>query len=161
LTCKENGLQVIEGSYEKLDDYPSHFDCIICSHVLEHVHDPVQALKKIKHALKPGGVLLLSCPNAMSKAGHYFGAHWRGLEAPRHLAIPTAYFLREFLERIGFQVEQHIDHGFPTIRRSLEIRKRALSGLGQYIDGILKVKSFLGSPSPDDVDFIELICINE
>jgi hypothetical protein len=35
-----------------------------------------------------------------------FGAHWRGLEAARHLAIPSAYFLREFLERIGFQVEQ-------------------------------------------------------
>jgi len=156
--CKENGLEVIEGGYEKLDDYPSHFDCIICSHVLEHVHDPVQALKIIKHALKPGGILILSCPNAMSKAGHYFGAHWRGLEAPRHLAIPSAYFLREFLERIGFQVEQHIDHGFPTIRRSLDIRKRALRGQDQHIDGILKVKSFLGSPSPDDVDFIELIC---
>jgi 2-polyprenyl-3-methyl-5-hydroxy-6-metoxy-1,4-benzoquinol methylase len=158
LASKKNGLTVIEGSFENLDDYPSHFDCIICSHVLEHVHDPIAALEKMKCALKPGGVLLLSCPNSMSRAGQYFGVHWRGLEAPRHIAIPSAHFLREFLEKYGFQVEQHITTGFPTIRRSLEIRKKALYADAHSGDGFLKIKGRLGSPSSDDVDFMELIC---
>ncbi len=156
--CRKNGLTVIEGSYEKLDDYPSLFDCIICSHVVEHVHDPMAALEKMKFALKPGGILLLSCPNAMSRAGQYFGVHWRGLEAPRHIAIPSAHFLRGFLEKIGFQVEQHITNGFPTIRRSLGISKKALCADANGGDGFLKVRGQLGSPSSDNVDFIELIC---
>jgi 2-polyprenyl-3-methyl-5-hydroxy-6-metoxy-1,4-benzoquinol methylase len=158
LACKENGLKVIEGSYNKLDDYPSYFDCIICSHVLEHVHSPIEALEKIKHALKPGGVLLLSCPNAMSKAGQYFGVYWRGLEAPRHIAIPSAHFLRTFLEKNGFEVEQFVNNSFPTISKSLNIRKRALYRQAQPRDGIIKVRSLLGPPSSEDVDFIEFIC---
>ncbi len=158
LASKKNGLTVVEGSFEKLDNYPSHFDCIICSHVLEHVHDPIAALEKMKCALKPGGVLLLSCPNSMSKAGQYFGVHWRGLEAPRHIAIPSVPFLRKFLEKSGFQVEQHVPNSFPTIRRSLEIRKNALCADARGGDGFLKFKGRLGSPSSDDVDFIELMC---
>lgn len=158
LTSKKNGLTVIQGSYEKLDNYPSYFDCIICSHVLEHVHDPIAVLEKMKCALKPGGVLLLSCPNSMSKAAQYFGVHWRGFEAPRHIAIPSAHYLREFLEKNGFQVKQHLDDGFPTIRRSMEIRKRALCGRVHDEDEFLKANDILGSPSLDDIDFIELIC---
>lgn len=158
MACKENDLKVIEGSYSKLDDYPSYFDCIICSHVLEHVHSPIEALEKIKHALKPGGVLLLSCPNAMSKAGQYFGVYWRGLEAPRHIAIPSAHFLKTFLEKNGFEVEQFVNNSFPTIGKSLSIRKKALRQRVQGDDGFLKIKSFLSHPSPDNVDFIELIC---
>jgi 2-polyprenyl-3-methyl-5-hydroxy-6-metoxy-1,4-benzoquinol methylase len=157
-SCRKNGLTVIEGSYEKLDDYPSLFDCIICSHVLEHVHDPMAALEKMKLALKPGGILLLSCPNAMSKASQYFGVHWRGLEAPRHIAIPSAHFLRGFLEKIGFQVEQNVFNGFPSLKQSLDIEAQSAALLHDSHKNASTAKQALGSPSPDEVDFIELIC---
>ncbi len=160
-SCKRYGLNVLQGGYERLDDYPSHFDCIIFSHVFEHLHNPLEALTKIKNALKPGGVLLLSCPNAMSRAGAYFGRYWRGLEAPRHIAIPAAHFLREHLEAMGFGVQQRITSSFPSIQESMDIQQRALPASQNQGDSLLKIRHTLGSPSADQVDFIELVCIKQ
>jgi 2-polyprenyl-3-methyl-5-hydroxy-6-metoxy-1,4-benzoquinol methylase len=155
---RKKGITILEGGYETLDNYPSLFDCIICSHVLEHVHDPIAALEKMKLALKPGGVLLLSCPNARSKVSQYFGVHWRGLEAPRHIAIPSAHFLREFFEKSGFQVEENIFNGFPSIQESIDITAQISPSFDDSGEKKLMVKQVLGNPSLDDVDFIELIC---
>jgi 2-polyprenyl-3-methyl-5-hydroxy-6-metoxy-1,4-benzoquinol methylase len=156
---KQRGLNVLQGGYERLDEYLSYFDCIIFSHVLEHVHNPLEALIKIKSALKPGGVLLLSCPNAMSNAGEFFGRYWRGLEAPRHIAIPAANFLRQHLDSIGFGVQQRIIDAYPTIQESMDIQRRALPASQNQSDSLLKIRNILGSPSRDRVDFIEFICI--
>ncbi|WP_371816999.1 class I SAM-dependent methyltransferase [Rhodoferax sp. AJA081-3] len=41
-------------------------DCVVCSHVLEHVHQPLHMLELLLASLKPQGVLLLSVPNAAS-----------------------------------------------------------------------------------------------
>jgi 2-polyprenyl-3-methyl-5-hydroxy-6-metoxy-1,4-benzoquinol methylase len=158
-SSKQRGLNILQGGYERLDDYPSSFDCIIFSHVLEHVHKPLEALTKIKSALKPGGVLLLSCPNSMSKAGEYFGRYWRGLEAPRHIAIPSVHFLRQHLCAMGFSLEQRIRNAFPTIRESMDIQRKALSASQNEIDSLIKIRNTLGLPSRDQVDFIEFICI--
>lgn len=40
------------------------YDCILFSHVLEHVTDPVVALKALGDLLAPGGKLLIAVPNA-------------------------------------------------------------------------------------------------
>lgn len=155
---RKKGLTLLEGGYEVLDNYPSLFDCIICSHVLEHVHKPMAALEKMMGVLKPGGVLLLSCPNARSKASQYFGVHWRGLEAPRHIAIPSAHFLREILEKSGFQVEQNVFNGFPSIQESIDIAAQVSPSFDDSGKKKSMMKQALGSLSLDDVDFIELIC---
>jgi len=42
------------------DDYA---DCIIARHVLEHCVDHVKALKEWSRILKPGGKMVISCPN--------------------------------------------------------------------------------------------------
>jgi SAM-dependent methyltransferase len=39
------------------------WDCVVLTHVLEHLPDPVGALKKIRGLLKPGGVGVLEFPN--------------------------------------------------------------------------------------------------
>jgi len=43
--------------------FPGHaFDVVLCSHVLEHVPDDIQAMKEIRRVLKPGGWALLQVP---------------------------------------------------------------------------------------------------
>jgi SAM-dependent methyltransferase len=38
------------------------FDCVLCSEVLEHVPDDVQAISELRRVLKPGGVLVVTVP---------------------------------------------------------------------------------------------------
>lgn len=40
------------------------YDVVICSEVLEHLFDPVKVTKEIHRLLKPGGIYILSTPNA-------------------------------------------------------------------------------------------------
>lgn len=42
------------------------YDVVACSHVLEHVIDPVDLLRRMKSWLAPGGVLIACVPNALS-----------------------------------------------------------------------------------------------
>ncbi len=39
------------------------FDVILCGDVLEHLVDPWKAIESIKKFLKPGGIMIVSCPN--------------------------------------------------------------------------------------------------
>lgn len=96
----------------KLSDnsWDSEFDHISLSHVLEHVPDPKSLLYRAFQWLKPGGGLYVELPNADATGLSIFGRFWRGLEAPRHFALPSKAALVDAAERIGFLVDrQHID----------------------------------------------------
>ena len=41
------------------------FDCIICSHILEHLYWPEQVLQAAVHSLEPGGLLCVALPNPL------------------------------------------------------------------------------------------------
>jgi SAM-dependent methyltransferase len=42
------------------------YDAVVCSEVLEHLHDPAAALAEIRRVLKPGGHALITVPNWFS-----------------------------------------------------------------------------------------------
>jgi 2-polyprenyl-3-methyl-5-hydroxy-6-metoxy-1,4-benzoquinol methylase len=98
--ARAQGLKVIEGDYRNLKDIASEFDCVICSHVLEHVHQPLDLLEVLTKTLKSNGTLLLSLPNAKSEVRDKFGVYWRGIEAPRHLAIPSLHKIKQILSNL-------------------------------------------------------------
>lgn len=118
------GLVVTQGDYGRLEAFEGVFDCLICSHVIEHVHAPRALLRAIHAALKPGGAALISLPNADSIVLEAVGENWRGLEAPRHLAIPTTRSMHALVEALGFAVEAAPAVHWVTLKESLAIAHR-------------------------------------
>lgn len=41
------------------------FDCIVCSHILEHLYSPAELLSRLRNSLTPDGVLIVALPNAL------------------------------------------------------------------------------------------------
>jgi len=56
------------------------YDCIICTQVLMYIYDTRTALRSMRRALKPGGVLLATFPGISQISRHdmdTFGEYWR------------------------------------------------------------------------------------
>ena len=157
--AKAQGLQVTRGGYELLADYEGQADCVVCSHVLEHVHQPLQLLQLLLTALKPQGVLLLSVPNANSFLRHHYGESWRGLEAPRHMAIPDGEWLAEYLQGQGVRCTQAASYPLETAMESERILRRGDSLLPADMHAAKAVLSRLAAPSLAQQDVTQLICV--
>jgi 2-polyprenyl-3-methyl-5-hydroxy-6-metoxy-1,4-benzoquinol methylase len=125
--ARELGLNIVEGDFRQLKQFENQFDCIICSHVLEHVHFPLELLGMLTQALRPQGLLLLSLPNAKSHVREEFGADWRGLEAPRHIGIPSLQKLTELLKNLEYEDIHQTHVNNLTVVESIRIRNRRLT----------------------------------
>ncbi len=104
------GIAIADVATLEESHWQSEFDHITLAHVLEHVPDPAALLRRLHGWLKPGGTLYLEVPNADATGLAMFGRYWRGLEAPRHFALPSQPALTRALEAAGFASwTQHIN----------------------------------------------------
>jgi SAM-dependent methyltransferase len=100
------GLDVRLGMLEDAAFPDASFDTVILSHTLEHVRDPIAALREIRRVLAPGGALILWLPNADSIEARILGRRWIGYDPPRHLTTFSVATLTSALESTGFRVTQ-------------------------------------------------------
>jgi SAM-dependent methyltransferase len=64
---------------------PETFQLITFQHSLEHIVDPVDALRRARALLAPGGLLAVEVPNWSSwQRSLLFRNRWFGLDLPRH-----------------------------------------------------------------------------
>ena len=104
--ARRTGLDVRQGLFPNPDLDSARFDAVTLNHVLEHLADPIAALREAFRVLKPGGLLSITTPN-LSSAGHRrFGRHWLHLDPPRHLSVFDSATLRLALERCCFSVRE-------------------------------------------------------
>lgn len=62
-TCRKRGLTVHEAPIEKLDMPERSVDVVAAFETLEHLYSPREFLRACHRYLKPGGLIVLSCPN--------------------------------------------------------------------------------------------------
>lgn len=55
---------VVELGMESIPLEDHSVDCVFASHVLEHIHDIISAMREIHRVLKPGGYLVAAVPHA-------------------------------------------------------------------------------------------------
>lgn len=81
----------------------SSFDAVICTEVLEHVPEPIEALREFARILKPGGRLLLTAP--LGSGLHQLPYHYYGGYTPewyKHFAPKFGLKITEISPNGGF-----------------------------------------------------------
>lgn len=101
-SARARGLDVRQGHLQDAGFAEHSFDVTTSSHVIEHVHDPLEFLREQRRILKPGGRLIAVTPNVEGPMHKTWGKHWLGLDPPRHLALFTRSSLRRLASAAGF-----------------------------------------------------------
>lgn len=98
------GIETHVGDLPQCGLPAASFDAVTLSQTIEHLYDPKATLQECLRLLKPGGLLVMTTPNAASLGAREFGACWRGWEAPRHLQLFTVASLEALTRQAGFDV---------------------------------------------------------
>jgi 2-polyprenyl-3-methyl-5-hydroxy-6-metoxy-1,4-benzoquinol methylase len=97
-------LPVFVGDFSQSPYADDFFDALVLWHVLEHLADPVAALRKARQILRPGGLLVIAVPNFESLQARFAGRHWFHLDVPRHYHHFGLKVLRHLLIANGFTI---------------------------------------------------------
>ncbi len=103
--ARERGYNVIAGTLETADlhGHEGHYDLVSMYHVLEHVVDPPDALRRVLRLLRPNGWVVGQLPNKDSWERRIFGRYWVGYHFPRHLQALSRHGLLQLLVEAGFR----------------------------------------------------------
>ena len=102
---RTKGIEILDRGLEEFE--PNSFDLVMLHHVLEHMPDPVSALKEIHKLLPVGRYSLIRIPIA-SFAWEKYREDWYQLDAPRHLYLFREDGFTSLAGRVGFAVDKVI-----------------------------------------------------
>jgi 2-polyprenyl-3-methyl-5-hydroxy-6-metoxy-1,4-benzoquinol methylase len=100
------GFPVHVGRLEQAPPPEHPYDLVVGWMVLEHLHEPVAALRKLREWATRDAWLALSVPNAACYELDLFREKWYALQLPTHLWHFTPATLTKVLERGGWRVER-------------------------------------------------------
>jgi 2-polyprenyl-3-methyl-5-hydroxy-6-metoxy-1,4-benzoquinol methylase len=102
--AQQLGYKVHVGALENAPQPEESYDLVVGWMVLEHLHDPVGSLKKLRDWTKPEAWLALSVPNAGSLDFTLFKDEGFALQLPTHLHHFTTETLAKVLSAGGWQI---------------------------------------------------------
>ncbi|HEY0594057.1 MAG TPA: class I SAM-dependent methyltransferase [Thermoanaerobaculia bacterium] len=106
--ARAGGLRVFTGGIEDAAEPSEPFDLVVAWMAIEHLHDPVAALRKLRGWVRPDGWLALSVPNAASLEFRAFRSAWYALQLPTHLFHFTPGTLAKTLRAGGWERDRVI-----------------------------------------------------
>jgi 2-polyprenyl-3-methyl-5-hydroxy-6-metoxy-1,4-benzoquinol methylase len=131
---------------EQLDLPPASADAVVLLDVLEHLQDPLDALKRLRPLVDGEGVLILSTVNFAGLHARLRGENWPWLIRP-HLHYFTPPTLRALLRNAGFRVVEwslvprsfHLSYVANRARSNLGLLGEASARLSNLVDVKLPV----------------------
>jgi 2-polyprenyl-3-methyl-5-hydroxy-6-metoxy-1,4-benzoquinol methylase len=108
------------------------FDVVVCTEVLEHVPDPIAALKEICRLTQEGGTLLISAPlgsGMHQEPYHYYGGF-------------SKYFYEKYLAEFGCEIIEikpvggllrHVAQEIHRVARTIELSGDTMSIAQRYL----------------------------
>lgn len=131
--CRKQDLDVHQ--YDLGDFNPQKkYNFITCSHVIEHIEDPITYFLKFNELLESDGRVYISTPNFNSYGRMFFKENWRGIDFPRHLH----FFSLESLKNLAKNSDYKKVKFLWDRRQALKIIKNSCK-----ISEFSKIKTFL------------------
>lgn len=147
----ELGLENVTFVLGTFRELPASYraDAGIALEVLEHVPDPLGLLQEVHRVLNPGGLLLLSTPNAVHQHR----------PSPFHLQEFPASAVDQLLRQAGFQPDtlfaEHDDNSYPNYVRQSVVPKRIRAVTPGFVkDAWMKLRKRGEYATADSVRFV-------
>lgn len=100
-----------------VDSIPAkdRFDCIIATHVIEHVYQPKAFLERLYKHLKLGGRMVIATPDMGSFWRYLMGSKWPSFKIPEHVLFFDRKSLYNLLQQTGLKKISTLPypHAFP------------------------------------------------
>jgi len=133
LLAEKKGIKVLNTTFDTADLQEDYFDLVIMNHTLEHLKNPLSAVKKANSLLKKGGVIFIDVPNFGSLSSRLLGKNWPYILPEEHDHHFTYVTVSRLLTKGGFRVKYWearsgiFDYGKPIVGliEELKNRKRA------------------------------------
>jgi SAM-dependent methyltransferase len=112
---RKYAFPIVAGALETAQLEPGALDAAVLFDVIEHLRDPFSSLDRLRDALAPGGVLVLTTVDAESLTSRLLGKRLEDFRRTReHLIFFGRRTIRTVLDRHGFDVTQirSIGHTF-------------------------------------------------
>ena len=102
--AEKKGHKIIHTFFWEAKIPEDYFDVVIFNHTLEHMDEPLIALKKAKAVLNKGGIVLVDVPNFGGISSKIFGKRWPYLLSEEHKHQFTKESLVNIFKEAGFEV---------------------------------------------------------
>ena len=143
---KRFGVDLEQKALEQLDEPAGSADAVVLLDVLEHLVDPLEALRRLRPVLGEDGVLVLSTVNIAGVHARLRRESWPWLIRP-HLHYFTPATLQAILRDAGFRVIEwslvprsfHLSYVATRARSNLGVLGRASARLSEVVDPKLPV----------------------
>ena len=123
-TCRERGIEVIELPVERVDFSAMRADVVASFEVIEHLFAPRDFLARCADLVRPGGILVLTCPNGRGFDVEVMGPGSDAVDV-EHLNYFNPSSLGELVKRCGFEV---LEVTTPGKLDAELVRKKVLAG---------------------------------
>lgn len=108
--ARKLGYAVDIGALEKISKPTQSYNLIVGWMVLEHLHQPVESLRKLASWAKRDAMLAVSVPNVGSVESRLFGSNWYALQLPNHLFHYDTTSITKVMHAAGWEVTQIHHH---------------------------------------------------
>ena len=105
---QRHGLQVKAGLFDAAQYEPGSFQVVTLDQVIEHMDDPAAVLRGVQQVLEPGGMVVVSTPNAEGWGARLFGSRWIHWHAPYHQQFFTRRSMARCAAAAGLRLERAV-----------------------------------------------------
>lgn len=100
--CRERGVPVVQKRIEDAAGDLAPADVVVAFEVIEHLFEPARFLAQARHLVRPGGLLVLSCPNGAGFDIAELGPESLAVDA-EHVNLFNPASLSRLVESLGFE----------------------------------------------------------